>query len=307
MNLMAPERRDRTAGPFSSPAEPPALQRLVFGKTGWAIDFEDCADIVDGVKAVMRGWNLKSGPPSIHSRHAPRARISHHDQRWHWTELGAPKARDWDRIPPRTPMRVITDVHDAAIHWYLAHHPGLLCLHGAAARIGRTLVCFPARGFTGKSTLMACLAAQGHRIFADDVLGLEGRTGIGLGFLPRLRATLPAHLTARTRSYIASHQGPADEDWIYLDPGPELMAPLGTRARVGSIVLLERRDEGRTQLSLARTVDVLKPLIAENITRKQPMTQIFEQLHALAKPSGNLVLRYSDPDSAARLLGKHFG
>ena len=90
---------------------------------------------------------------------------------------------------------------------------------------------------------------------------------------------------------------PARSTWRRSAPAPA----------IGGIVLLERRDEGPPQLSPARTVDVLKPLIAENITRKQPMTQIFEQLHALAKASDNLVLRYSDPDAAARLLGRHFG
>ncbi|MFN4143552.1 hypothetical protein [Aestuariivirga sp.] len=220
--------------------------------------------------------------------------------------MGAPKARDWDTIPPRTAIRVITDVHDAAIYWYLAENPELLCLHGAAVRIGGSLVCFPARGRTGKSTLVACLAARGLDIFADDVLGLDGATGIGLGFLPRLRAPLAPTFSDATLGFIASHQGPADASWIYLDPGPR-MAPFGSHAPITAFVLLERREDATPTLSPARTADVLRHLIAENIIRQLPMNVIFDRLHALALSAERHVLRYSDPQDAAQLLAERFG
>jgi hypothetical protein len=283
-----------------------AIERLVFGRTGWAIDFHGCEEILRGVKRVFRGWNLKSGPQSKFPDAVPRALISRTTLGWHWHEMGAPKARDWDAIPPRTPMRVITDVHDAAIYWYLADNPGLLCLHGAAVKIGRGLVCFPARGRSGKSTLAACLAASGHKVFADDVLGLDGVMGRGLGFLPRLRVPLAPKLTRRTASYIASHQGPADTSWIYLDPGGGKIAKLGETCGISAFVLLERADEGPSRIGPARTVDVLKHLIAENIIRQLPMPVIFDRLHELATTKENLVLRYSNPQDAARKLEERF-
>ena len=281
---------------------PGITQRLVIGKTGWSIDFTGCPEIVRGVKSVLRGWQLEAGSPGKFPQHKPRAIITATPAGWHWQEQGAPKPRDWDAIPPRTPMRVITDVHDAVLYWYLAANPQLLCLHGAAVRIGGGLVCFPARGRAGKSTLTACFAAHGHEVFADDVLGLDHRHGLALGFLPRLRVPLAGRLSRHSRSYIAEHQGPADSSWIYLKPETNRMARLGKRLPVKAIVLLDRQDAGPARLEPARTVDILKQLIAENIIRQLPMPEIFDRLHDLARSATCLHLRYSDPDAAVRLL-----
>ena len=145
-------------------------ERLHFGKPGWTIAFHGCSEIVTGVKTVLRGWDLRSGDIRSMPNQSPRAVIRRMADGWDWQAIGAPKAREWDAKPPRTSMRVLTDVHDAALYWYLAENPELLCMHGAAVKIGNALVCFPARFRAGKSTLMACLAARGHQVFADDVL-----------------------------------------------------------------------------------------------------------------------------------------
>ena len=279
-------------------------ERMVFGKTGWAVDFHGCAEIVTGLKQVLRGWQLSTGPVAAAAPTPPRAAISRHGNGWDWQALGAPKAREWDLKPPRTPMRVITDVHDAALYWYLAENPGLLCMHGAAVKIDGRLVCFPASHRAGKSTLMACLAARGHKVFADDVLGLDGRNGMALGFLPRLRVPLAARLNRATKTYIAAHQGPADQSWIYLDPGARGMARLGEMAPISTFVLLDRLDGGKPRAAPARTADVLRMLIAENIVRQLPMPEIFDRLHDLAVSSNRITLRYADPQQAARLLEK---
>ena len=292
--------RGRETGPSHQAGE---VQRLHFGATGWAIDFEGCGEIVAGLQHVLRGWSLSVTEPS---EQPPRAIVSRHAQGWRWTENGAPKPRDWDRVPPRSDIRVITDVHDAAIYWYLDENPSQLCMHGAAVLIGSALVCFPAQGRAGKSTLTACLAARGHTIFADDVLALDGNEGISLGFLPRLRIPLPAMLGPDTRAYLSTHVGPSDESWSYFDPGLG-MAPLGRRAAVTSIVLLERRGEGEAGLRPGRTADALRLLIAENIIRQLPMAEIFDQLHALATSADKHVLHYCDPQEAAALLERAFG
>jgi hypothetical protein len=78
-----------------------AMQRVVFGKTGWSIDFDGCEDVVAGMLSVFKGWDIKTGTPKELRTSKPRARISRHPQGWHWREMGAPKAREWDAIPPR--------------------------------------------------------------------------------------------------------------------------------------------------------------------------------------------------------------
>ena len=285
-----------------------AMQRVVFGKTGWAIDFDGCEDIVAGLPGVFKDWGIKTGTPQSLRRPKPRARISRQLEGWHWQEIGAPKARDWDAIPPRTAMRVITDIHDAAIYWYLDDNPQLLCLHGAAAKIGSSLVCFPARGRTGKSTLIANLAALGHRIFSDDVIGLEakGNRGRALGlcraYVHHYRRT-PRRLCENTLKPIKDW---LPTGWIYLKPGSAQIAGLGETAKIRAIILLERADTGRPKLETVNTASILKPLIAENIIRKLPMPRIFDQLHGLANDSERYLLRYSDPLAAAKFLTKAF-
>lgn len=282
----------------------PHHERIRLARTGWTLDFRNCPEVVAGIDQVFRGWGLERGSPKTLPHARPRAVISRRGKGWHWRAIGAPKARDWDRVPPTTPMRVITDVHDAAIYWYLADHPDLLCLHGGAVRIGRGLVCFPAAGRTGKSTLVANFAALGHKVFSDDVLALDGIRGQALGLLPRLRQPLAANLAPGVQDYIARHTALADDSWLYLRPDPPHIARLGETSPIKAFVLLERRDCGEPALEPAGTADVLKHLIAENIIRKLPMTVIFERLHRLARSRARFRLTYSDPLVAARYLAE---
>jgi hypothetical protein len=284
------------------------MQRVVFEKTGWAIDFEGCHDVVAGVDRVFKGWGIKIGTPQEFRTSKPRARISRHQNGWHWDAIGAPKAREWDAAPPRSAMRVITDVHDAAVYWYLDENPKMLCLHGGAVKIGSSLACFPARGRTGKSTLVANLAALGNKVFSDDVIGLEykGNRGRALGFMPRLRSPLPSNTAPIVRNYIQHHQGPASDGWIYLRPEPRQIAGLGETAPIKTIILLERVDEGHPELDPVGIAPVLKLLIAENVIRKLPMRRIFDQLHSLASECQRYQLRYSNPFEAAQFLTKIF-
>ncbi len=284
------------------------LQQVEFGKTGWAISFQNCENIIESIPKIFHGWNISVRQTESAGGQKPRARVSFRGGRWTWQPMGAPKPREWDSIPPRSAMRVLTDVHDAALHWYLAEHPRHLCLHGAAAMIGNTLVTFPARGFTGKSTLMACLAKMGHKIFADDVLLLSGPrcTGMSLGFSPRLRLPLPANLTKASRDFITSHAEPASNGWAYVTPPSQHLARLGEKAPVGAIVLLQRTAGARASLEAVKVATALKPAIQENITRQLPMIDIFNRLHRLTSKCERLRLIYDKPDEAALLLSEHF-
>jgi hypothetical protein len=280
------------------------ITRLHFGATGWLLDFVDCEDVVDGVLNVFRGWRISRQKVTAKKARGVVARTS---DGWSWTEQGAHKPREWDPKPPKTVMRVVNDVHDVAIYWYLNEQRRYLCLHGAAAEIGGALVCFPAAHRAGKSTMMAALAAAGARVFGDDVLILHRGRGVAYGFLPRLRVPLFSGLGTKLRTYIETHQSFADDKWIYLKPERAHHADFGVSKPIKAFVLLERQTGAVATLAPARTADVLRYLIAENIIRVIPMTTIFDRLYRISKSKPKFKLIYSDPEEAAALLMREFG
>ena len=284
------------------------IQRVVFGKTGWSIDLAGCEDVVAKLPDIYVGWDINVGTPKEFRAHKPRAKVTRQKDGWHWREIGSPKPRHWDSFPPKSALRVLTLIHDVSIYWYLDENPHLLCLHGGAVKIGKGLICFPARGYSGKSTLIANLAALGHKVFSDDVLGLEvkGSRGMSLGFLPRLRKPLPPNATPSVVSYIKAHLGPNSSGWLYLKPQRPQIARLNETAKITAIVMLERVGEGAPVLDNVNTAVVLKNLIATNIIRQIPMPEIFDRLHGLASGCQRYRLRYSNALEAAQFLAKQF-
>lgn len=283
----------------------PDRLRLVLGATGWAIDFVDCPDIARHSAGVLAGWRATLDSPERLARFAPRAVITQKGNRWTWRAIGAPRPRYWRETPPLTPMHVVCEVHDVCIDWYLAKYARHLCLHGAAAKIGGGLVCFPSVGKAGKSTLIAHLAAHGQRIFCDDVLGIEPvrNAGTALGLPPRLRVPLPRRTSEPIRSFVWNLGGYADKDWIYLALQPSLLAQLDETAPIKAFVFLERKNKEPSQLRPAAKSHVLRELIAQNIARKMPPLEIFDRLHALATTRPGYYLSYSDPlDATYRLI-----
>ena len=284
------------------------IQRVIFGKTGWAIDLAGCEEIVAELPNVFAGWEIRTGTPKKFPNSKPRAKLTRREDGWYWRAIGVTKPRDWDSIPPKSAMRVLTDIHDVAIYWYLEENPHLLCLHGGAVQIGKGLVCFPARGFSGKSTLITNLAALGHKVFSDDVLALEanGNRGMSLGFMPRLRTPLPPNTAPSVLDYIKNNLGYTSHGWLYLKLKRPQIAQFEQSARITSIIMLERKDEGPPALEEVSTAPVLKNLIAENIIRQIPMPEIFDRLHGLASGCQRYRLRYSNALEAAQFLAKQF-
>jgi hypothetical protein len=279
-----------------------ATRLLTFGTIYRAVEFLNCDNIIDGLHTIFRGWDISEG-----ATNAPiAAMVAKVETGWTWTSHGTYRPRDWDRVPPRTEVRVMTDVHEAALYWYLAANPDLLCLHGGAAKIGKGLVCFPAQGRAGKSTLIANLAALGQTVFADDVLGLDQGQAFALGFLPRLRTPLAPNLTAKVRSYISNHKGPEGGGWLYLNPDQTNIASLGEKAPFSAFILLRRTEASKPKLEEARTADILHALIKENIIRTLPMETIFDRLHEMAQAHPKYLLTYSAPEPAARYLIEKF-
>jgi hypothetical protein len=279
------------------------LRRVTFADTGWAIDLLNCDDVIAHLPSAFAGWDLRVGLPT---KKPPRAIISKRRHGWTWQVVNGAKPRDWDSIPPQSAMRVVTDIHDAAIYWYLHEHPQTLCIHGAAAKFNKGVLCFPARGKSGKSTLMACLAAEKIPVLADDVIGLKSNQALALGFAPRLRTPLPPVLSHHVREHVRMHTAYEANGWHYLKPAEDCRVAFAEKHPFVANVLLQRVESGEASLVPARTADVLHALIAENIIRILPMETIFNRLHRFAKSHEKYFLTYSDPQDAAQLLIKTF-
>jgi hypothetical protein len=283
-----------------------AFQRVSLGPSGWSIDFLDCEEVVDGLGQICRGWNIQIATDR-HRSPNPCACISFKDGQWLWRKLGAAKPRDWDRLPPKSPMRVLTDIQDAVLHWLLDEKRRGIGLHAAAARIGNSLVCFPARGFAGKSTLMACLARRGHRVFGDDVIIItkQGTHGASLGFSPRLRMPFPADLSPRTMEFIRTRANPASHGWAYLSLNDQAVANLMEDCRIDSVVLLVRAAGSPARLEPADRLDVLKVLLAEHLPGRQPLPLVFDRMKRLATSANCYRLTFGSADKAAAILERH--
>ena len=191
------------------------------------------------------------------------------------------------------------------IRAYVEGDPSLLCFHCAAVEIDGRLAMFPNTVRAGKSTLVARLAAEGLRIFADDALpvGLGTRAeGIALGIAPRLRLPLPRRTSADFRAFIESHAGPSDRRYRYLSLPPTLLAGYGSTAPLGAVVLLQRKPSGRAHLAPTRRGQGLQHLIAQNFAPGGTSIAAVDRLHALVARLPCFTLSYSDVDEAAVLL-----
>jgi hypothetical protein len=158
-----------------------------------------------------------------------------------------------------------------------------LCLHGGAVEFAGRLVIFPSRYRAGKSVLCGCLAAQGRRLFADDVLPLReaDNYGVAPGTKPRLRLPLPDDLGDATRRFLKNHAGLASKRYLYLDLPPEQLARRGETAPIGGFVLLERDAAFRPSLSPVKESEVLRRVILQNFAREHAATDLMRRMRHL--------------------------
>lgn len=302
MSLALRNRSRRSPDPQS-----PEMIVAVYRKLGWRIAYQDCPDIADAVAGILTGWQVRhelvGGPVGI------RARVARAKGAYKWRGPRTTMPLEWQKDPPRTAMEAVCDIHDVFFDWYLDANPDMLCLHGAAVRIGTGLVLFPSIGKAGKSVLTAALAAAGHEVFCDDVLAIEPtrNCGVALGFAPRLRQPLPKQLSRELSDFIEDRSGYSDRNWRYLQLSRGEIAPLGRRARIAGVVLLDRRPSGAARLRQVEPGYVLKELIAQNFARSVPPLDILARLHAIADGARLAWLTYSKPEDAAALLGREFG
>jgi hypothetical protein len=203
-----------------------------------------------------------------------------------------------------TVVGALCGFHFELIDWYAEEHPGVLCLHAAAAVLGDGLVLFPAVQKAGKSVLTVALAARGVEVYADDVVpvDLATRRGLALGIVPRLRVPLPPNASPGFRRFVAAHRGPGHRNRQYLALPDAVMAPLGATAPVRRIVILERRRSGPAALAPIDPADALEALLLQNFTWRAGAPAVLDALHAVVAGATCHRLRFARSDEAADLL-----
>ncbi len=178
----------------------------------------------------------------------------------------------------------------------------LLCLHAAAVEIDGRLIVFPTTVRSGKSTLCARLAAEGLRIFADDMLPIDrDGQGLALGIAPRLRIPLPAPVPAALRAFVVAHAGPSDRRYLYLSLPETLLARHGDKAPIGAFVFLDRQAGPGALVRTARDQS-LAGLLRQNIVENRSAMDNLDRLAPLIRALPSFTLGYADLDEAVRLL-----
>jgi hypothetical protein len=280
-----------------------SAQIVSFGACGWRIAFTDCEDVLADLPTIFQGWKIqlhsRIGKPNLH---AHVVKMANGRYRWHSNNMPRPEA--WDSEPPTSAMDVICDVHDVLFDWFLKDNPRHLCLHAAAVRMGRGLVCFPSVHKAGKSTLCVALAAVGQTVYSDDVLPIEPRenSGVAMGIMPRLRLPLPANLDRSLRDFIADRKGPADRDWLYVKLRGAEVSPLGQQAPITALVFLDRKRQSRAQLKPVDKSEMLRELILQNFADQIPPVSIMDRLLAMTKNAQCSRLQFDRISDGVNLL-----
>ena len=277
-------------------------QFVSFGACGWRIAFTNCADVVEGLTSILRGWSIRvhyrsEKPPHVHLKRTPAGRYI-------WRSACMSRPALWNIDPPSSTMNVIRDVHDVFFDWFLKANPHHLCLHGAAVRIGDGLVCFPSTHKAGKSTLCVAFAAAGQTVYCDDVLPIEPRRdcGMAMGIAPILRMPLPAQIGPSLREFVATRKGPANKGWCYVRLGEDEIAPFGENAPMRALVFLDRKGRGQAKFEPVSKAEMLKELILQNFADQVPPVAVLDRLLSITQTAQCCRLRFDRITDAVGLL-----
>ena len=265
------------------------------------IAFVGCDDVARHLRRVMRGCRMREdGTRSLYAllitvEKSPR---------------GFRLASPWRARPAGYDNRVDTvcGIIVDLIKGVIAAEPSLLCLHCAAVEFNRRLVVFPSHYKAGKSLLAVGLAAAGLRIFADDVLPIDGcgNRGVAPGFLPRLRLPLPDDSDRALTDYVDEYATLRNRRYLYVDVGDAGLAPRGATAPIGAFVLLRREDGAKASLTPVKQSEMLKRVVLRNFAHDVRSAELVERLHGLVATAGCYRLRYSHLGDAVDLLERAF-
>ena len=191
---------------------------------------------------------------------------------------------------------------------FAEERPGLLCLHCAAVETDGRLILFPNSENAGKSTLATGLAARGLRLFADDVLAVSevSQHGISLGIAPRLRLPLPQSCGTSFHSFVESHRGPCDNEFLYLDLNTSQLAQHGQTGPIGATVLLDRRRSASPKLTPLARGRALRQLIIQNFAPGGTSLTTINRLFSMIETGACFSFTYSNLHEATDFLSERF-
>lgn len=189
---------------------------------------------------------------------------------------------------------------------YAADHPDHLSLHCGAVRFGDRLVALTGPARAGKSTLMARLTAEADlTVFCDDVLPVDpAGNGISLGIAPRLRLPLPAAAAPGFRDHVDRSLALQDDRYGYVMA--DTVASHGTKARLGAVVLLSRREGQAARMQRLAPDEAIKTLLLQNMADGAGAEAELARVAELAADLVCLRLVYSDLEQAVALLRQIF-
>jgi len=284
------------------PGNEPAAQLVALSFPGTSGNIVLTADtaLIDGLSACVAGWQ----PALRRLRRPPRGALAG------VARTGAGhyrlRSRFLDRPTGDLPLAsaVCGLLADLSQDW-AETQPQMIGLHCGAVRIGGRLLLLTGAARAGKSTLVTRLAAEpGVALFCDDVLPVTpAAEGVALGIAPRLR--LPAPAGSATLGRLAAESVfLADDRYGYVAVPDQ--APHGTRAPLGAILLLDRREGAPATLHAVDPAEVLSTLLRQSITGYASAEAAFERARALALDRPCLRLVYSDLDEAAAVILRTF-
>ena len=263
----------------------------------------DCSEVLDGLKTVFQGWNIRSDARS--DAPAPIIKLSKPDDRYLWLSDHIKPPERWRKNRPTTVVSVVADFHYKFYDWYGLRFPQHLCLHCAAVEICGGLVIFPNVKKVGKSTLTTRLAMAGKRVFCDDVLAYcpERKQGLALGILPRVRLPLPDVLPEQYKAYIDDHIVLGSQHYGYVQPQDGAFADYGQTLPIHAVVILERDTETETvEINPINKAKAMSAILHQNFVVENSPVEIFEQVLEMLEPCRLLTMRYRDLDDAANVL-----
>jgi hypothetical protein len=278
---------------------------LKFCDTDGPVALDGCADLIGTIVTVIPHWRFETLAPDA-SPTEPFLTISKSAGGF---ELYSPFLSRTKRYTDKVDV-MCSLIYELA--WSaLRANPEWLCVHGAAIEFAGRLVLFPNTRRAGKSTLTACLAADGCRVFTDDFLPIDLDTngvpnGIACGAKPRLRLPVPAEFSSELRSFLEEKMAIIGHQYGYLGDDKINLAQHGDRLPFGAIVLLERVEGASPELITASKADVLRRIIIQNFSRAQDARRILQVLHFIASSVPLYTLRYSSAEEAASLLSSKF-
>lgn len=275
-----------------------------FSRIGRPIAFDGCADLIESIAARLHGWDVAPWRAKVGEAPVPVITVS--------VRNGAFVLRsdtiDGEEVYGST-VNIVCAFMAELIMAYGTIDPALLLLHAGAVELAGHLIVYPAKGKTGKSTLTAQLARRGVRVFSDDVVPVNLRTGQGqsLGIEPRMRLPLPKEgLAHETRAWVETHMTLSGRHMGYVGlarRGPGSLAPLGEERPIGAFVQLVRVAGALPDLAPCPRTEIMQLLIGQNFGTGLPAPEMVICFKELVERTPSYRLRYGNCEAGDAVLG----